>query len=87
MELGFVMKSQLTLYVGNNCHLCNDAEQLLKPLLERNQLRLKKINIGNDPSLQGTFGLRIPVLILPSGEEHNWPFNWSRIEAILDKFQ
>ena len=81
------MKTQLKLYIGNNCHLCSLAEQRLNPLLMRNELRLIKINIGCDPNLQDTFGLRIPVLKLPSGEEHNWPFNWARIEAILDESQ
>ena len=74
------MKSQLILYVGNNCHLCSDAEELLKPLLAKKDLTLSKINISSDSILQDAYGLRIPVLKLPSGKEYNWPFNWSVLD-------
>jgi glutaredoxin len=81
------MNNQLTLYVGDNCHLCSDAEALLKPLLAEKDFSLRKINIGSEPILQKKLALRIPVLRLPSGAEHNWPFNWSRLENELDKDQ
>ena len=61
------MNNQLTLYVGDNCHLCSDAEALLKPLLAEKDFSLKKINIGSEPILQKKLALRIPVLRLPSG--------------------
>ena len=74
------MKSQLILYVGNNCHLCSDAEELLKPLLAKKDLTLSKINICGDSILQDAYGLRIPVLKLRSGKEYNWPFNLSVLD-------
>ena len=81
------MNNQLTLYVGDNCHLCSDAEEFLKPLIADRDFCLRKINIGSEPILQEKLALRIPVLKLPSGAEHNWPVDWSRLENELDQCQ
>ena len=81
------MNNQLTLYVGDNCHLCSDAEALLKPLLAEKNFSLMKINTGSEPILHKKLALRIPVFRVPSGAEHNWPFNWPRLENELDKDQ
>ena len=60
---------------------------ILKPLLAEKDFSLRKINIASEPVLQKKLALRIPVLRLPAGAEHNWPFNWSRLENELDKDQ
>ena len=39
-------QSELRLYTAHNCHLCEVAEDLLQPLLEQQQLVLRKIDIA-----------------------------------------
>ena len=77
------MKSELILYVGQNCHLCDQAMILLTPILETGAFTLRKIDIATDISLETAYGQRIPVLQLPNGTEKGWPFSIIQIEKLL----
>jgi len=42
------MDKKITLISGPNCHLCDQAKQLLYPLLEANNIQLKELNVKDD---------------------------------------
>lgn len=76
-------QSELRLYTAHNCHLCEVAEDLLQPLLEQQQLVLRKIDIAADEDLKAAYGLRIPVIVLPNGVEKGWPFTATQVKGLL----
>ena len=78
------MVDSLTIYTGPNCHLCEQAKGILYPLLSEKGWTLTEVNIQDDKALQEKYGIRIPVVLLPSGEEKGWPFTAAQIARMLD---
>ena len=76
--------SQVTLYTGPNCHLCEQAKALLYPLLTERGLRLVEVNVQTDAELQKKYAIRIPVVALANGQEKGWPFTAAQIGRLLD---
>jgi glutaredoxin len=55
------MKSNsLILYVREGCHLCEDAEALVRRL----GYDVTPIDVDQDPSLQARYGEQVPVLVV-----------------------
>lgn len=65
------MTPTLILYGTDGCHLCDEAELLLRQL----GLQWQGVDIVDDETLLERYGTSIPVLARSdSGEELNWPF-------------
>ena len=79
------MSDKITLISGPDCHLCDQAKQMLKPLLEEKNIQLSVLNVKQDQALFEQYGLRIPVVILEDGSEKGWPFTAAQIDRMLDK--
>ena len=77
------MNAELIIYTGDHCHLCEQAKELLRPLLEQKGVALREVNIVADAALQERYGLRIPVILLPDGREKGWPFTAAQISRLL----
>ena len=75
--------SQLIIYTGPNCHLCEQAKALLYPLMSERGLTLVEVDIHTDAELQQKYGIRIPV-VLANGQEKGWPFTAAQIGRLLD---
>jgi len=73
----------VTLYSGSDCHLCEQAKTLIEPLLEQLDWYCREVNIRGDEALEARYGLRIPVLKTPSGEEKAWPFSAGQVRRLL----
>lgn len=74
----------LTLYMTSGCHLCEQAEELLWPLLDEFSLRLAQVDIADSDELLERYGVRIPVLLcLRSGAELAWPFDQQQARQFL----
>ena len=78
------MANSLTIYTGPNCHLCEQAKAILYPLLTEKGWNLAQVNIQDDELLKEKYGIRIPVVALPNGEEKGWPFTAAQIARMLD---
>lgn len=78
------MANSLTIYTGPNCHLCEQAKAILYPLLTEKGWNLVQVNIQDDELLKEKYGIRIPVVALPNGEEKGWPFTTAQIARMLD---
>jgi predicted DCC family thiol-disulfide oxidoreductase YuxK len=63
------MSKEITLISGPNCHLCDQAKEMLFPLLEAKNIRLNELNVRDDIALFEQYGLRIPVVIFADGSE------------------
>ncbi len=78
------MDKKITLISGPNCHLCDQAKQLLYPLLEANNIQLKELNVKDDVALFEQYGLRIPVVVFADGSEKGWPFTTAQISRMIN---
>ena len=73
------MTREVTLYTTAGCHLCEMAEEVLDGC----DVRFTPVDIADDPALIERYGVRIPVIALPSGRELGWPFDGSAVTAFL----
>ena len=81
----------LYLYTTLGCHLCEEAELMMEPLLREKGFKLKKIEISESEKLVEQYGIRIPVIGLPGHPEHNtgepaelgWPFDLNQLKQFL----
>lgn len=76
------MHTILNLYSTQGCHLCDDAEDILKRL----QLSYQLIEISDNDMLLESYGLFIPVLecvIENRTRRLNWPFNTDNVLELL----
>ena len=54
----------VTLYVTEDCHLCEEAERLLRRLARKMRFRLELVDISSDAVLHERYWLAVPVLAL-----------------------
>ena len=72
---------KLVLYGKESCHLCDEAEAILREL----GVVTEYVDITSEAKLLESYALRIPVLKrLDSGTELGWPFNAGMISRFLD---
>lgn len=70
------MNLDLTLYGTECCHLCDDAQALLKQA----SLQWCNVDIAEDDALLERYGIRIPVLLRnDNGNELSWPFKYEDV--------
>jgi len=54
----------VTLYSRPGCHLCEDAKAVMKPLLSEFGVKLREVNIDEDPEIAERYCWDIPVVFL-----------------------
>jgi hypothetical protein len=76
-------RTQMILYGTSGCHLCEQAEALLLPLLVAGAAEVELVDIGDDDTLMARFGVKIPVLggTDAGGRwlELQWPFDQAQV--------
>lgn len=80
------MDKKITLISGPNCHLCDQAKDILYPLLEAKNIQLEEQNVADSTALFEQYGLRIPVVLFPDGSDKGWPFTAAQIARTIDKY-
>jgi glutaredoxin len=58
----------VTLYTRAGCHLCEEAERVLRTEQSVTPFRLELVDIDRDPELVRRYGVRVPVVAL-DGED------------------
>ena len=72
------------LFSTSGCHLCDEAELLIRQALSLG--RWRSLDIAEDDRLSLTYGTRIPVLRHEgSGRELDWPFGRGDLVRFLEK--
>ena len=81
----------LILYSTEGCHLCDEAEMLLRAAKEHAPvLAWRVVYIANDDALFQKYGWLIPVLHWPGanagdvGSELHWPFDGPALLTFLE---
>lgn len=77
------MDNILTLYTGPHCHLCDQAKDVIYPVIQEASWRLEEVNIAEDESLKDKYAMRIPVIVLPDGQEKGWPFSSGQVKRLI----
>jgi hypothetical protein len=76
--------SGLILYSTEGCHLCEEAEALLRGLQSYDaSLRWQVVDIALDDALFERYGWLIPVLRDASERELRWPFDGAQLVEFL----
>ena len=76
----------ITLYTKLDCHLCEEAYQVLFSLFDDISMNINVVDIArtNNQATQKEYGVRIPVLAQPDRpDELDWPFTANDIKAYL----
>lgn len=68
------------------CHLCEDMEAALRPLLAGTGVVLDVIDVDADPALEARFGLLVPVLLAGDEELCHYHLDEARLGAYLARF-
>ena len=71
------MADKLLLYTTAGCHLCEQAEEVLRAVLDESSgPEWAPVEISDDPELVAAYGLRIPVIRLADRQQDlGWPFD------------
>ncbi len=73
---------EIALYTTLGCHLCDQAESMLKHLIDKqlvSDCTLSLVEISEDDSLLELYGIRIPVLAIKNNEL-GWPFDLAELQ-------
>ena len=84
--LAKIVMQQLILYTKQNCHLCDQAEQILQAVQRDIPIEVEQVDIAAPQNMAALarYGERIPVLSQPGREtELNWPFSLVEVKAYL----
>jgi glutaredoxin len=60
--------NRITLYTRAGCHLCEEAERVVRAEQAGAGFRLELVDIDRDPELARRYGVRVPVVAV-DGEE------------------
>ncbi len=72
--------SHFLLYYTDGCHLCEDAEMLLK----QTTVVYTKVDIIKDQRLVDLYGYSIPVVANSNGDSINWPFDLQQLNDFIN---
>jgi len=68
--------TSLIFYTTVGCHLCEQAEHMLRQLQAEHCFEWRAVDIANDTDLMALYGTRIPVLKrVGTTLELGWPFD------------
>lgn len=73
----------LSLYSRPGCHLCEELEAELAPLIEGRAV-IELVDISDDPGLERRYGLRIPVLTDGDQELSEFPLDRDKVLRHLE---
>ncbi len=74
----------LYLYTTLGCHLCEQAQAMVEPLLPEYGFSIQAIDIADSGDLIERYGVRIPVLFRPDKQQElGWPFDTAQLRLLL----
>ena len=80
-----VSKNSFILYGTSACHLCELAENMLQLRQAAGDcFTYDKVDISESDELFERYGVLIPVLRHPLGQELGWPFSDAQLAQFLD---
>ena len=76
-------RAAVTLYVTGDCHLCEEAERLLRRLAPEMGFRLELMDISTDAALYERYCSAVPVLAVDGDAVLSAPLDEARVRETL----
>jgi glutaredoxin len=74
---------QVALVTRAGCHLCEEAEQLLRRLCAELGFGYREIDVDGSPVLRDEYGDRVPVILVDGKEHGYWRVEEARLRRAL----
>jgi len=65
------MKAKVIIFSRQNCHLCHEAEKIVREVLLEISFDLEVINIEGNAELESIYGEEVPVTLI-NGAKHDY---------------
>jgi glutaredoxin len=65
------MKAKVIIFSRQNCHLCHEAEKIVREVLSEISFELEVINIEGNAELESLYGEEVPVTMI-NGAKHDY---------------
>jgi glutaredoxin len=65
------MKAKVIIFSRQNCHLCHEAEKIVREVLSEISFELEVINIDGNAELESLYGEEVPVTVI-NGAKHDY---------------
>ena len=82
------MKAKVVIFSRQNCHLCHEAEKIVREVLSEISFELEVINIEGNAELESLFGEEVPVTMINGAKHDYFKVDKKRFsEAVLRQHQ
>jgi glutaredoxin len=75
----------VTLVTRSGCHLCEEAEALLRRLSREVGFGYAEIDVDADPARQAEYSDRVPVILIDGREHGYWRVEEARFRAAVSR--
>ena len=65
------MKAKVVIFSRQNCHLCHEAEKIVREVLLEISFDLEVVNIDGNTELESLYGEEVPVTMI-NGAKHDY---------------
>ncbi|NDD07629.1 MAG: glutaredoxin family protein [Actinobacteria bacterium] len=65
------MKAKVVIFSRQNCHLCHEAEKIVREVLSEISFDLEVVNIDGNAELESLYGEEVPVTMI-NGAKHDY---------------
>jgi glutaredoxin len=76
---------QVTLVTRAGCHLCEEAEQVLRRMHAELRFDYREVDVDSATALQAEFSDRVPVILLDGREHGYWCVEEARLRRALER--
>jgi glutaredoxin len=76
---------RVTLVTRAGCHLCEDAEKLLRRLAGELGFGYDEVDVDGTPELRAEFSDRVPVVLIDGAEHGYWRVEEARFRAAVTR--
>jgi glutaredoxin len=82
------MKAKVVIFSRQNCHLCHEAEKIVREVLLEISFDLEVINIDGNAELESLYGEEVPVTMINGAKHDYFKVDKKRFsEAVLRQHQ
>jgi glutaredoxin len=82
------MKAKVVIFSRQNCHLCHEAEKIVREVLSEISFELEVINIDGNAELESLYGEEVPVTMINEAKHDYFKVDKKRFsEAVLRQHQ
>ena len=75
---------ELTLIGRSYCHLCDEMRSAILRVTQRRGMRLREVDVDDDPALEARWGDLVPVLLWQGQEVCHYRFNPRALHDALE---